>query len=275
MRKRILFRSLSMTSKLIIANVAVFILALILSIFVKNSLDFLALKPSDFVRGINLWTVVTSMFMHAGIMHLFFNMFSLWFVGRFAETIIGRRRLLYFYMISGIFAGIVFALLSGLFGTGIGEKIFGNLDIAGVGASGAIFGLIGLIAVLTPKNRVYLIAGPLIAIVLQATAEAIFPDNVVLTLLSLVVTIYIFISIFSLFSFNQRTMKIALPLEMQFWLLPIIAIVPLVIIGLFVPLPIGNTAHFGGLIAGIVYGLYLRNKCRKKIKLLNHYLIRQ
>jgi len=275
MRKRILFRSLSMTSKLIIANVAVFILALILSIFVKNSLDFLALKPSDFVRGINLWTVVTSMFMHAGIMHLFFNMFSLWFVGRFAETIIGRRRLLYFYMISGIFAGIVFALLSGLFGTGIGEKIFGNLDIAGVGASGAIFGLIGLIAVLTPKNRVYLIAGPLIAIVLQATAEAIFPDNVVLTLLSLVVTIYIFISIFSLFSFNQRTMKIALPLEMQFWLLPIIAIVPLVIIGLFVPLPIGNTAHFGGLIAGIVYGLYLRNKYRKKIKLLNHYLIRQ
>ena len=265
-----------MTSKLIIANTAVFILVAVLSIFVKNSFDFLALKPSDFIQGVNLWTVFTSMFMHAGVMHLFFNMFSLWFVGRFAETIIGRKRLLYFYLISGIFAGIVFALLLGLFGTaGIGEKIFGNPDIAGVGASGAIFGLIGLIAVLTPKNKVYLIAGPLIAIVLQATAEAIFPDSAVLTLLSLVVTVYIFISIFSLFSFNPRTMKLALPLEMRFWLLPIIAIVPLVIIGLFVPLPIGNTAHFGGLIAGIVYGLYLRNKYKKKIKLLNHYIIRQ
>ena len=275
MRKRILFRSLSMTSKLIIANVAVFILVLILSIFVQNSFDFLALKPSDFVRGINLWTVVTSMFMHAGIMHLFFNMFSLWFIGRFAETIIGKKRFLYFYLISGLFAGIVFASLSGFFGFGIGERIFGNPDIAGVGASGAIFGLIGLIAVLTPRNKVYLIAGPLIAIVLQATAEAVFPSSAVLTLLSLIVTVYIFISIFSIFSFNPRRMKIALPLEMQFWLLPIIAIVPLVIVGLFVPLPIGNTAHFGGLLAGIVYGLYLRKKYRKKIKLLNQYLIKQ
>jgi len=265
-----------MTSKLIISNVAVFILASILSIFIKNSLDFLALKPADFIHGINVWTIVTSMFMHAGVMHLFFNMFSLWFVGRFAETIIGRKRLLYFYLISGLFAGIVFALLSGLFGNaGIGERIFGNPDIAGVGASGAIFGLIGLIAVLTPRNKVYLIAGPLIAIVLQATAESVFPNSTVLTLLSLIVTIYIFISIFSLFSFNQRRMKIALPLEMPFWLLPIIAIVPLVVVGLFVPLPIGNTAHLGGLIAGIVYGLYLRKKYQKKIKLLNNYLIRQ
>ena len=264
-----------MTSKIIIANAAVFILAAILSIFVKNSFDFLALKPSDFVRGINLWTVIINMFMHAGVMHLFFNMFSLWFVGRFAESIIGKKRFLYFYLISGIFAGVFFALLSGLFGTGIGEKIFGNPDIAGVGASGAIFGLIGLIAVLTPRNKVYLIAGPLIAIIIQATAEAIFPNSAVLTLLSLVLTVYIFVSIFSLFSFNPRAMKITLPLEMQFWLLPIITIVPLVIIGLFVPLPIGNTAHFGGLIAGIVYGLYLRNKYKKKIKLLNHYLIGQ
>ncbi|MFH1711508.1 MAG: rhomboid family intramembrane serine protease [Nanoarchaeota archaeon] len=263
-----------MTSKLIIINVAVFILALIFAIFVQNSLDFLALKPSDFVQGISLWTVITSMFMHAGIMHLFFNMFSLWFIGRFAETIIGKKRLLYFYLISGLFAGIVFASLSGFFGIGIWEKIFGNPDIAGVGASGAIFGLIGLIAVLTPRNKVYLIAGPLIAIVLQASVAAVFPNSAVLTLLSLVVTVYIFVSIFSIFSFNPRRMKIALPLEMQFWLLPIIAIVPLVVIGLFVPLPIGNTAHFGGLIAGLVYGMYLRNKYKKKIKLLNSHLVR-
>ncbi|MBU4086063.1 MAG: rhomboid family intramembrane serine protease [Nanoarchaeota archaeon] len=275
MRKTILFRSLSVTSKLIIVNVAVFILALLVSLFISNFTELVALKPIDFIHGINLWAVITSMFMHAGVMHLFFNMFSLWFVGRFAETIIGRRRFLWFYLASGIFAGLVFALLAGFFGNGLGVLVFGSADIAGVGASGAIFGLIGLIAVLTPKNRVYLIAGPLIAIILQAVAEAIFPGSAVMGVLSLIITVYIFVSIFTLFSFNRRTMKIALPLEMPFWLLPFIAIVPLVVIGLFVPLPIGNTAHFGGLVAGLIYGFYLRNKYRKKVKMLNRYFSRE
>jgi len=36
-------------------------------------------------------------------------------------------------------------------------------------------------------------------------------------------------------------------------------------------IPIGNTAHFGGLIAGLVYGLYLRNRYRNKVKALSKF----
>ena len=59
---------------------------------------------------------------------------------------------------------------------------------------------------------------------------------------------------------------------MPFWLLPLVAIVPLVIIGLFVELPIGNTAHFGGFLAGVVYGFYLRKKYSRKIRMLERYV---
>jgi membrane associated rhomboid family serine protease len=67
-------------------------------------------------------------------------------------------------------------------------------------------------------------------------------------------------------------MKFALPMQIPFWSLPFVAIVPLVIIGFFVSLPIGNMAHFGGFIAGAVYGVYLRIKYAKKVQLLNRMI---
>ena len=84
--------------------------------------------------------------------------------------------------------------------------------------------------------------------------------------------ILIFLMIFSMFSFNNSFRKIALPLSLPFWLAPIIAIVPLLIIGFFVKLPIGNMAHFGGLVAGLFYGTYLRSKYKQKVKLLNRMI---
>jgi membrane associated rhomboid family serine protease len=159
---------------------------------------------------------------------------------------------------------LFFAFFSFFFGnTDLGGKLFGNPLIIGVGASGAIFGLVGLVAVLTPKNKVYLIAGPLIAIIIDATAGNFVSENIA-GIISVLTTIYIFISIFFIFSFNPKKRRWALPIEMPFWLLPIVAITPLVIISLFVELPIGNSAHLGGLIAGLAYGLYLKIKYPKK-----------
>lgn len=258
-----------MTMKIIFVNIIIFVLALFLSAFIPNFINYVALQPSLILETKNLWTLITNMFMHAGVAHLFFNMFSLYFIGSFVESIIGRKRFLAFYIISGIVAGIFFVLLAGFFGTGIGEKIFGSPDIQGVGASGAIFGLLGLLAVLTPKSRVYLIVGPLVAIIIQAVLEGVFPNMAFASVLGFIVNIYFIISIIAIFSFSKKTRRIAIPLELEFWVLPIIAIVPLVIIGLFVPLPIGNTAHFGGLLAGLVYGYYLRRKYPKKIAFLN------
>lgn len=55
------------------------------------------------------------------------------------------------------------------------------------------------------------------------------------------------------------------------WLAPIVAIVPLVIISFTIDLPIGNSAHFGGLIVGLIYGLYLRLKYPQKMLMLKRF----
>jgi membrane associated rhomboid family serine protease len=68
--------------------------------------------------------------------------------------------------------------------------------------------------------------------------------------------------------------RISIPIEMPFWALPIVAIVPLFIIGYFFPLPIGNMAHLGGYIAGMIYGLYLRARYKKKTQLIARYFSR-
>lgn len=261
-------RNLKVTTWLIAINILFFFLTL----FLGNFINYLALQPKALFENYYAWTLLTSMFMHAGLAHLFFNMFSLYFIGNLVETIIGRKRFLYFYLISGLAAGLFFAALAYFFGYGIGMKIFGSPDIIALGASGAIFGLLGLLAMITPRKKVYLIAGPLVAILIQALVSSIIELSSVLMLLNIIVTIYFLASIFAIFSSSSQTRKLALPLELEFWLLPFIAIIPLIVIGLFVELPIGNMAHLGGLIAGLVYGAYLRKKYSRKIVLLNRYL---
>jgi membrane associated rhomboid family serine protease len=265
-RRRSLFGSLSLNTIFIIINVITFIFFTILISLKVISLDSVAITPSYVFQGKYLWTFLTSMFMHASFFHLLVNMFSLFFVGSLVEKIIGRRRYFWFYILSGIFAGLFYSLFAYfLGGSVIGARVFGSPTTLAVGASGAIFGLAGLLAVLIPRKKVYLIAGPLIAIIFQAIISVIFPSTALTNVLDILITIYIFWAIFSMLSFNENTRKIGIPIEMPFWLLPIVAIVPLVIIGLFVELPIGNMAHLGGLIAGLFYGLFLKSRYKNKV----------
>lgn len=265
--------NLTATVWIIIINVTLFFLFSLLFLINQKYIDYIALRPSFLFEGKYLWTFITSMFMHAGFAHLFFNMFSLFFIGSFVEKIIGKKRFVVFYLFAGLFAGLFFVLLSGFFGSSsLGSKIFGDPNIPGLGASGAIFGLLGILAFLTPKAKVYLIIGPLIAIVFQFIIQNNFSTNFFAGILLFLIQIYFIISLFAVFSFNSRLSKIALPLQISFWMLPFIAIAPLVIIGLFVELPIGNMAHFGGFIAGTVYGIYLKIKYSNKVKLLNKYM---
>ena len=255
-----LFSRLSLTTQLIIANlifyiVGIFLLAGFGEDFVLNNI---ALKPSLILVGKSLWTIVTSMFMHGGFFHIFANMFSLFFIGSFLEKLIGKKRFFWIYMIAGVIGGLFF----------IGSSmIFGDLDTSAVGASGAIFGLLGVLAVLVPYSRVYLIVGPLILIFLEVVFVNMLPANFV-PVLSFLINFLIILMIFSLFSFNKNFRKIAVPLELPMWLLPIIAIVPLTIIAYFFPLPIGNSAHIGGLVAGLIYGFILRRQFPNKTKRL-------
>ena len=265
-----ILRKLSITNWLILINILIFVVSIILFTFLDEETLILklALQPNAFFSG-TFWTLLTSMFMHGGAGHLLFNMISLFFIGNFVERIIGRKRFFWFYLISGLSAGLFYVTLSYFFGTTeLGIKLFTSPDSFAVGASGAIFALLGLLAILTPKNRVFLIAGPLIAIIIQSLISYAFPEAKLLSILDLLITVYFVISIFSIFSFNSNLRRIALPIEMPFWILPIVAIVPLVIISLFFPLPIGNTAHLGGLLAGFIYGLYLKNKYPNKTRQL-------
>ncbi len=259
----------SVNTIFILINIAIFIILAILLSINPSFIKYFELKPSLILQGKFLWTLLTSMFSQVYFWHLAFNMISLFFLGVIVEKILGAKRYLLFYLVAGLFAGIVFVLLAGFFGTSpIGAKLFGSPDISGVGASGAIFGLVGLLAVLIPRKRVYLIAGPLLAIILESVL-ANFVSSSLLSVLDLIITFYVFFSLFAMFSFNSPIKKLILPLNLPFWLIPIIAIVPLFIIGLFVSLPIANSAHLGGLLIGLAYGTYLKYKFPRKTDMIS------
>ncbi len=261
-RGRFSIPNTSLTNKLILANVLVYIFSIfmIFAVDEKILLKNIALTPSLISSGQNLWTLFTSMFSHFMFFHIFANMFSLFFIGNFLEKLIGKKRLFWIYIFSGLTGGIFFTL-SGI--------IFSN-DIPGVGASGAIFGLLGVLAVLVPYSKIYLIAGPLMVLLAQVVLSPIIPANFA-GIFNFAFNILVFGMIFAIFSFNQNIRKFAIPIELKMWLLPIIAIVPLVIVGFFVELPIGNSAHIGGLVVGLAYGFYLRKKFPNKTRMLSRH----
>jgi hypothetical protein len=218
--KKSRFSRLSVNTWLIIVNVIMFIVFSILAIFYSNILDYIAIQPNAIVHLQNLWTIITSMFMHVNIAHIFVNMVSLFFIGSFVERLIGRKRYFWFYIISGIFAGLFFVVTAYLFGNGaVGAAIFGSPIIYAVGASGAIFAIGGLLAVLTPR--------------LKVLAFFIIPMPMWFAMIFLLGIL---------------------------WLLTITA-----------SIPIGNAAHLGGLIFGLAYGFYLRNKYKRKARIISRY----
>ena len=261
-KRRNFLGSLSATNQLILIIVFLYVVSLfILSVYgEKFFLDKIAITPSLILDGKNLWTFVTSMFSHVFFFHIFANLFSLFFIGNFLEKIVGKKRFLLIYLISGLIAGIFFVSSGSIF----------NSDIPGIGASGAIFGLLGVLAILVPYSRIYLIVGPLILIFLGFVIGKIIPLNF-LSVFNMVINVLIILMIFSIFSFNPKIRRFAIPLELPMWLLPIIAIIPLTIISFFVDLPIGNSAHFGGLVTGIFYGLYLRKKFPRKTNMIRKH----
>lgn len=147
------FNNLSLTSKIIAVNIFAYILFLILLSLEVLDINHVAIMPYNIISGKYVWTFVTSMFMHGGFFHLFVNMMSLYFVGGLIEKILGAKRYFYFYMMAGLFAGLLFV---------ISPLIFpGDLMTYAVGASGALFGVIGLLIILTPNLSVYMMFIPI------------------------------------------------------------------------------------------------------------------
>lgn len=76
------------------------------------------------------WRIITAAFLHAGLIHIFVNMISLWSLGRFIELAVGSTRMLLIYLVSLLASGLAIIYLSAP-------------DVPTLGASGAIFGLFG------------------------------------------------------------------------------------------------------------------------------------
>ncbi len=122
--------------KLLIANVAVFFLTQI----VPNITTHLMFVP--FLVLVRPWTLVTYMFLHAGLMHLLFNMIALFFFGPRLEQRLGGKQFLALYFLSGITG----AVLSFPF----------TPHAAIVGASGAVYGVLIGFAMYWPRERIYI-----------------------------------------------------------------------------------------------------------------------
>jgi len=99
-------------------------------------------------------TLITSMFMHGGIAHIFGNMLFLWIFGDNIEDRLGHFRYLIFYLICGIIAG-----LSHVFATAAFATNEASLLVPSLGASGAISGVLGGYILLYPTNRVVVLLG--------------------------------------------------------------------------------------------------------------------
>ena len=122
-------------------NVLLFIVTLI----VPTLILFLGLIPAGILD--RPWTIVTSIFLHGSIGHILANMITLYFFGRYLCVLLGERKFLLVYFIGGILGNILYILLAP------------PLSIA-IGASGAVFALGGVLAIMRPRLRVFVFPIP-------------------------------------------------------------------------------------------------------------------
>ena len=144
---------------------AICVLMFVLQRVIPNFTDALVLNQSSWMQP---WRFVSSIFLHGSVSHIVFNLFALLLFGLILEKLIGSRKFLVLYFASGIIANLIAV----------------NFYSSSLGASGAIYGILGCLAVLRPRMVVWVYNLPmpmfLAAIVwVLAGAFGIFaPSNV-------------------------------------------------------------------------------------------------
>jgi membrane associated rhomboid family serine protease len=128
------------------------LIALCVLVFVLEQAAPDAVYPQVTLTPISLlsapWTVITSMFGHADLEHILFNMIALFMFGSVLENRIGSGKFVLVYFVSGVLGSIGFMLFNSPFGSALG-------------ASGAIYGIIGALVLLEPNLTVYFYFMPL------------------------------------------------------------------------------------------------------------------
>jgi len=121
------------------------LLLFIVTLIVPTLIVLLGLIPAGILE--RPWTIITNLFLHDSIGHILANMITLYFFGRYLCALLGEKRFLIVYFIGGILGNIFYVLLGP------------PLSIA-IGASGAVFALGGVLAVMRPRLRVFIFPIP-------------------------------------------------------------------------------------------------------------------
>lgn len=142
---------------LLISNTAIYLLISFFEMFRYGDFQLLnaitslfALYPlhTDYpgMPTFEIWQLFTYMFMHAGFMHLLFNMFALWMFGMELENTWGSKKFFLYYLFCGLGAGLSNLIIGPLFNQG-GPT---------VGASGAVYGILLAFGMLFPNRPIFL-----------------------------------------------------------------------------------------------------------------------
>ena len=162
------------TRNLLIANVVCYLLQLLAGSLRIDLTDLLGLHfvlADDF----RVWQLVSYMFLHGSLTHLFFNMFSLWMFGGLIERTLGAKHFLTYWMVCGIGAGICqeFWQTGQYFMEGLNNYPMVNTGTAiipmgdylnlwtTIGASGACYGVLLAFGMLFPNERIMLLLPPI------------------------------------------------------------------------------------------------------------------
>jgi rhomboid protease GluP len=162
--RAVLDRPYKFTIVLLVTNIFVFLL-----MWQASGIPFSVLAPLPnevlIVFGAKLnyfiqtkhqwWRFVTPMFLHVNLLHLMVNMYSLWIVGPYVEKLYGSAKFVVFWVSTGV-AGVVASYLTVRPGMSIGPVarfLLKTADDPSAGASGALFGLVGILFVFGIKFR--------------------------------------------------------------------------------------------------------------------------
>ena len=171
-----MFRTIPpITKNLIIINVVFYLLQLVFS-SQGGDLNYMLGLHYFQANDFHLWQPLTYMFMHASLMHLFFNMFGLWMFGGLIERTFGQRHFIIYYLVCGLGAAFcqelsqffqVYSMISAQ-GAGItdmmhlsmADKMMLNNFGLTVGASGCIYGILLAFGMSYPEERIFVFPLP-------------------------------------------------------------------------------------------------------------------
>ena len=141
--------SIKITNKSSVSIIIIALNILVFIIMVFAGLGFISFDGQDlYAWGANYrpavvngqwWRLLTNIFLHGGLMHLIFNMYGLLFVSIFLEPVLGRAKFIIAYFLCGLLASLA--------------SIWWHPATLSVGASGAIFGLYGVLTSLLTTNK--------------------------------------------------------------------------------------------------------------------------